>query len=204
MTVVEAKAIVVQSFAKALERMAFLDVMPYPEIPPAPTQFALAEIRFGGPAFGSIQVAAGFDFARELASNMGLLDQPTEYQCLDAIKELVNVTSGLVLPLLATPDMDVSFVTPRRSYDQSGLDLWIRGDVVVLEVGGYPSPPDFPIHNRESAGCNHSNQSALVDDSAIVRKILSQELASDPGIDIVGTAWSCRRDKIVQLEDVLP
>jgi two-component system chemotaxis response regulator CheB len=46
----------------------------------------------------------------------------------------------------------------------------------------------------------------IVDDSAIVRKILSQELASDPGIDIVGTAPDpyIARDKIVQLNpDVL-
>lgn len=46
----------------------------------------------------------------------------------------------------------------------------------------------------------------IVDDSAIVRKILSQELASDPGIEVVGTAPDpyIARDKIVQLNpDVL-
>ncbi len=143
MTVVEAKAIVLQSFAKALERMAFLDVMPCAEIPPAPAQFALAEIRFAGPTCGSIQVAASLDFAGELASNMGLVDHPTEYQCLDAIKELVNVSCGLVLPLLATPpDRDVFDLSIPQAVpcDQStDWTLWIQqDDVVVLEVGGYP------------------------------------------------------------------
>ncbi len=46
----------------------------------------------------------------------------------------------------------------------------------------------------------------IVDDSAIVRKILSQELAVDPAIDVVGTAPDpyIARDKILQLNpDVL-
>jgi two-component system, chemotaxis family, protein-glutamate methylesterase/glutaminase len=46
----------------------------------------------------------------------------------------------------------------------------------------------------------------IVDDSAIVRKILTQELATDPGIEVVGTAPDpyVARDKIVQLNpDVL-
>lgn len=46
----------------------------------------------------------------------------------------------------------------------------------------------------------------IIDDSALVRKILSQELAKDPGIEVVGTAPDpyVGRDRIVQLEpDVL-
>ncbi|MCL6589456.1 MAG: chemotaxis response regulator protein-glutamate methylesterase [Firmicutes bacterium] len=46
----------------------------------------------------------------------------------------------------------------------------------------------------------------IVDDSAMVRKVLSQELSKDPGIEVVGTAPDpyIGRDKIVQLEpDVL-
>lgn len=142
MIVSEAKTIITQSLAQALERMAFLDVLPYSEIPPVPTRFALAEIRFGGLIAGSIQVAASFEFARELACNMGLLDCPNEEQCLDAIRELVNVTSGLILPLLATPETDIFDLSiPQAVPCDESMDWnrWIQqDDVVVLEVGGYP------------------------------------------------------------------
>ncbi|HOJ67680.1 MAG TPA: response regulator, partial [Candidatus Hydrogenedentes bacterium] len=42
----------------------------------------------------------------------------------------------------------------------------------------------------------------IVDDSALVRKILSEELARDPDIEVVGTATDpyVARDKIVQLK----
>ncbi|MEA3545817.1 MAG: response regulator, partial [Thermodesulfobacteriota bacterium] len=42
----------------------------------------------------------------------------------------------------------------------------------------------------------------IVDDSALVRNILSQGLSIDPGIDVVGTAADpyIARDKIVQLQ----
>ena len=46
----------------------------------------------------------------------------------------------------------------------------------------------------------------IVDDSAIVRQVLSRELGKDPNLDIVGTAPDpyIARDKILQLKpDVL-
>lgn len=142
MIIADAKAIITQSLAQALERMAFLDVLPFLEPPPVPARFALAEIRFGGSETGMIQVAASLELARELACNMGLLDQPTEEQCLDAIRELVNVTCGLVLPLLATPDADVFDLSIPQAVpcNESGnWSQWIQqNDVVVLDVGGHP------------------------------------------------------------------
>lgn len=142
MIVSEAKTIVTQSVAQALERMAFLDVLPCLETPPAPDRIRLAEIRFSGSVDGSIQIMAGLDFARELAGNMGLLDQPTETQCVDALRELVNITCGLVLPLLATPETDVFNVSiPHvQSADESrNWNQWIRREeVAVLDVVGHP------------------------------------------------------------------
>ena len=47
----------------------------------------------------------------------------------------------------------------------------------------------------------------IVDDSAIVRKILAEALAAEPGIEVVGTAPDpyVARDKILELNpDVLP
>ena len=54
--------------------------------------------------------------------------------------------------------------------------------------------------------CTDTIKVLIVDDSAIVRKVLSQELASDPQIEIVGTAPDpfIARDKILQLHpDIL-
>ncbi len=142
MIVDETKTIVTQSIAQALERMAFLDVLPCLETPPAPNRILRAEIDFTGSMDGSIHVVAGLDFARELAGNMGLLDQPTEEQCTDALRELVNVTCGLVLPLLTTPEADVFNVSIPRVHPADGSmdwDQWIqRDDVAVLDVVEHP------------------------------------------------------------------
>jgi hypothetical protein len=142
MIIAETKMIVTQSFAQAIERMAFLDVLPCLETPLVPADFLRAEIQFHGPMDGAVQIVAGMDFARELVSNMGLIDHPTEEQCLDALKELVNVTCGLVLPLVATPDMDQFDVTIPHDVSDNELINWSRWiqqeDVAVLDVGGYP------------------------------------------------------------------
>ena len=53
---------------------------------------------------------------------------------------------------------------------------------------------------------NRKTRVLVVDDSAVVRKVLSRELARDPGIEVVGTAMDpyVARDKIVELKpDVL-
>jgi hypothetical protein len=141
MIAAEAKTILAQYLAQALERMAFLDALPFVETPPVPARFALADIRFAGSVSGFIQVAAGLDFARELAANMGLLEQPTEEQCLDAIRELVNVTCGLILPLLASPDSDVFDLSIPQAVpcdESTDWSRWIQeDDVIVLDVGGH-------------------------------------------------------------------
>jgi hypothetical protein len=142
MIAADAKTLMTQSLAQALERMAFLDVLPCLEVPVVPAEFVLAEIRFSGTVTGAIQIATGLDFARELARNIGLLEDPDQEQCLDALRELVNVACGLVLPLLATPDADVFDVSiPRaRACDESqDWSRWIHSDDgIVLDVGGFP------------------------------------------------------------------
>jgi|WetSurMetagenome_2_1015567.scaffolds.fasta_scaffold766682_2 hypothetical protein len=142
MIVADAKTLITQSLAQAMGRMAYLEVQPCLETPPAPARLALAEIRFAGSVTGSVQVMASFDFARELACTIGLLDHPTEEQCLDAIRELVNVSCGLILPLLATPDTDVFDLSIPQAIpcdESTDWNRWIlQDDVVVLDVDGHP------------------------------------------------------------------
>ena len=142
MIVTDAGILITRALAQALERMAFLDVLPCPESPEMPTDCIQAEIRFHGSVSGSIQIAAGLAFARELASNMGLMEGPTEFHCLDAVGELVNVTCGLVLPMLARPDADVFDVSIPQAFpckESAGGNRWIRrDDAVVLLVGEHP------------------------------------------------------------------
>ena len=49
---------------------------------------------------------------------------------------------------------------------------------------------------------NHNIRVLIVDDSAVVRKVLTEELSRERGIDVIGTAPDpyVARDKIVQLK----
>jgi len=60
----------------------------------------------------------------------------------------------------------------------------------------------MPINTAVSAATDKRIRVLIVDDSALVREILSRELARDPDIDVVGTAPDpyIARDKIVALK----
>ncbi len=99
------------SLAQALETMAFLTIMQLEEDMSAPEKTILAEISFTGPKNGTIQILAGLDFCRILAENIGALTEVSDEICYDALKELSNVTCGLLLPMLASSQTDVFDVT---------------------------------------------------------------------------------------------
>ena len=108
---IETGTILTDSLAQALETMAFLTITPLEEDTAAPEKTISAEISFTGPKNGTIQILAGLDLCRILAENIGALTEVNDETCHDALKELSNVTCGLLLPMLASSGGDVFDVT---------------------------------------------------------------------------------------------
>ncbi len=105
----------VNALTKALETMAFMTVLPINDDMIIPKQTVIAEIGFSGLRNGTIQIAAGLEFCKLLAENIGALDGPDNQTAYDALKELSNVTCGLFLPMIVTSTADVFDVTVPKS-----------------------------------------------------------------------------------------
>jgi len=103
--------IVTDALTQALETMAFMESLPMEEDLSVSKEVFLTEIEFVGPQSGSIQILAGHEFAEILAENIAALDKATEAECRDALKELVNVTCGLITPVMASSVSDVFDLT---------------------------------------------------------------------------------------------
>ena len=133
--------IVTEAISQALEKMAFLDAEPFDEEYEAPSVIITADIDFSGPISGTIRMVAGVDFAQTLAENISGMFELNEEQCEDAVKELVNVTCGLVLPMIAASEADVFDLTVphlAKSEDRMDWDDFVSQDeVTVLNVEGH-------------------------------------------------------------------
>ena len=133
--------IVTEAMSQALEKMAFLDTEPFDEESEAPSVIITADIDFSGPVSGTIRMVAGIDFAQTLAENISGMFELTDEQCADAVKELVNVTCGLVLPMIAASEADVFDLTVphlAKSEDRMDWDDFVSQDeVTVLNVEGH-------------------------------------------------------------------
>ncbi len=129
------------SLAQSLETMAFLTIMPLEEDMPAPEKAVWAEIGFTGPKNGTIQILAGLDFCRILAENIGALTEVNDEICYDALKELSNVTCGLLLPMLASSGGDVFDVTVpavKTGDDSPGWDEFVeQPNSFILNIEGF-------------------------------------------------------------------
>jgi hypothetical protein len=106
---IETEHILTEALSNALEKMAFLTVMPIEEEMGVPQNTLLSQIHFTGPR--TIQILAGADFARLLAENMSAGQDTDQAACLDIFRELSNVTCGLLLPVLSGSSEDVFDVT---------------------------------------------------------------------------------------------
>jgi len=146
MTATETAGIVSEAITQALNKMACLEAIPFDGEPGMPLAGITVEIHFTGPVNGAVRVIAGMDFARVLAENMSGLDMLTEQECIDAMKELVNVTCGLVLPMIANLPNDVVDVTVPHLTGSERQEYWEEfvghDDVTVLDV------EDFPVAAR--------------------------------------------------------
>lgn len=150
MTAIKTKNIVTEAISQALEKMAFLTVIPMDEELEYPKVTISAEINFSGPINGTIRTAAGIDFARLLAENISGLDELTEEECIDAMQELVNVTCGLVLPMISQTPADVFDLTvPHLTRTEDRLqwqEFIAQPDVTVLNVEDAPVATRLMIH----------------------------------------------------------
>ena len=141
MKVTDTMEIITASVSQALEKIAFLEVMPPVEEMTDPADVIVAEIDFAGHVSGRIQIASEKEFVQTFAENMCGMEDLTEEQYNDAMKELANITCGLVLPMLAESEkeefnMDVPYLTTLSP--PKWQDFVAENDTVLLEVEGHP------------------------------------------------------------------
>jgi len=137
--------LIVESLSEALETMAFMTAMPPEEEAPKPTQSVLVNIEFNGPTSGKVELLGGTDFLKALTANvMGIDEDDKEAQSksIDAFKELVNTTCGVLLPRMASSPAEVFDVTvpQAREFDNTqGWDTFVaQENVTILDVDDYP------------------------------------------------------------------
>jgi chemotaxis protein CheY-P-specific phosphatase CheC len=149
MKVAETMDIIKESLTQALEKVAFLEVMPPEDDCNDPKDIIVAEIEFVGHVSGRIQIASEREFIRVFAENMCGMEDLTDEQYDDALKELANITCGLVLPMLAESqkeefNMAVPYLTELSP--PKWQDFIAEEDTVLLEVEGHPLCAKLEIH----------------------------------------------------------
>jgi len=149
----ETKNILVTAIAEALEKMAFLAVLPDDEAVQEPSIILSAKIDFSGPLNGELQVVVDIELARTIGENISGMEELNDEECIDALKEFVNVASGLILPMVATSQADVFDLTVPHPCGIQGQEQWNQftagDDVAVLNAEG------FPIAARLTISENH-------------------------------------------------
>jgi CheY-specific phosphatase CheX len=121
---IETKDILIEALSEALEKMAFLSLLPMDDEAVKPVEMISTEIRFEGPQKGILQILAGSDFGTVLAENIGAVCEVNDEICCDALKEFVNVTCGLLLPLLANSSQGVFDVTVPKTIKGQDAPNW--------------------------------------------------------------------------------
>ena len=149
MNVSESMNIIKESISQALEKVAFLEVMQPEDENKAPEDVIVAEIGFVGHISGRIQIASEREFVTAFAENMCGMDDLTSEQYDDALKELANITCGLVLPMLAESEkedfnMTVPYLTTLAP--PKWQDFVAEEDTVLLEVEGHLICVKLEIH----------------------------------------------------------
>jgi chemotaxis protein CheY-P-specific phosphatase CheC len=149
---IETQNILVNALDEAMETMAFLTIIPEEEGMMIPERVILAEMSFSGPCNGTIQILAGADFAEITAENIGAMDEVTDTMRFDAMKELANVTCGLVIPMLASSKSDVFDLTVpaiKADSEAPGWDEFVgHEDTFVSNVEGYAVATKLIINDQ--------------------------------------------------------
>ena len=135
---------VMESLSEALETMAFMMVMEPEEELPTPERSVHVWMSFFGPLSGGLELLGGEEFTRMVAANlMGIEpdDQEAQSKGVDAFKELLNTTCGVLLPRLAASPADEFDVTVpySQSYDLAQWQSFVaQPDVMLVDVDRNP------------------------------------------------------------------
>ncbi len=133
-----------ESLSEALETMAFMMAMPPEDELPVPEQGTMVWMDFSGRVSGRVELLAGTEFIEMAAANIMGADPDDELvqsKGVDAFKEILNTTCGVLLPKLADSPKDIFDVTVPESEDFSDPQQWTdyigQEGVVVLDVDGF-------------------------------------------------------------------
>lgn len=130
----EVKDILVEAVKDALEKMAFLMIMPEEIDNSSPAESVISEIDFSGPSSGKIQIGSSLEFAKVFAENITADDDLDDQQCSASIEELCNVVSGLVLPMMSDSPTEAFDVTVPRRLNISWQEFISLEDTTILNV----------------------------------------------------------------------
>ncbi len=137
--------ILAEAFSEALETMAFMMVMPLEEELPIPHEMVKVSMQFTGPVSGTVEIMGGKDFLVAMAANvLGIDPEDEEVQTkgVDAFREILNTTCGVLLPKLASSPADVFNVTLPADESFAGQEHWQKfigqQGTTVLDVDGNP------------------------------------------------------------------
>jgi len=136
-----AENILTEALSEALETIAFMMVMPPEDELPAPSQGVQVTINFTGPISGTIDLLASDEFTLTMAANvLGIdCDQEAQAKGTDAFKDLLNITCGVLLPMLASSETDVFNLTvpEARDFQEDEWEKFVnQPGVNLLDVDG--------------------------------------------------------------------
>jgi len=151
-TVTETTHFLTQALTQALETMAFTTAIPVDEDMLTPQKTILAEIRFTGVKEGKVQILAGMDFCKVLAENIAAIDEANSQNALDALKELANVTCGLLLPMVVSSTADVFDVTVPEAESCDNSSQWNKFTAdkssSILNIEGNAIAAKLTVENK--------------------------------------------------------
>jgi chemotaxis protein CheY-P-specific phosphatase CheC len=133
--------IITESISQTLEKTAFLEATCPVDQMAEPQDVIVAEIGFSGRISGKMQIASEREFVKIFAENISGIEDLTEEMYGDAMKELANITCGLVLPMIAeSPDEQFEMAIPCLTTLSTPKwhDFISKEDTVLLEVENNP------------------------------------------------------------------
>ena len=147
--------ILAESFSRTIETMAFMMALPPEDVLESPDEAVLVSMDFTGPLCGHIELAAGIDVVISAAANiMGLEpDDPlAREKGVDAFKEILNTTCGILLPRLASSPDDIFDVTIPQAQMIESKHRWNnyvdQPDVIMLDIEYHPVAARMVIKAR--------------------------------------------------------